>query len=215
MFIRNFRQYREEATGDENTGGGATVEQLQEQLADMTKQFAAVKGKSDELLTEAKQAKAAKREAEENAAKRTHEKALAAKDFEQLHKSSELEREKALTELTTLKSNIANEKTVNAAMKIAASISEGDNSELLTEFISKRLRYTDNELKVLNTAGELTVSTVDDLKKEFQADPKYSALLTGNKSTGGGASGNNSGGAASNNKMSSTQRIAEGLKAQT
>jgi hypothetical protein len=82
-------------------------------------------------------------------------------------------------------------------MRIAAELADGSNAELLSDFISRRLKYHEDGVKVTDAQGNLTVSSLDDLKAEFKNNPKYSALLKGNQSSGGGASGgSNSGGAA-------------------
>jgi chromosome segregation ATPase len=172
------------------------LEELQKELdaqkatnADLSGQVEAMRGKMDELLTEAKKAKQAKREAEELADQEAKEKAQKAGDFEQLYKSSEEERAKYQEELETLRGKIASEKVGNTSMKLAAELAEGSNAELLSTFISKRLKYTDEGVKVVNDSGELTVSTVDDLKAEFAKDARYAALLSGSKASGGGAAG--------------------------
>jgi hypothetical protein len=192
----NFMSEDGEGGGGEGGGEGPSVEDLQAQLADITGQFEAVKAKNDELLTETKASKAAKREAEEAARKAAEEKARQDGDFEQLHKSSEAERQRLTEELNGLRQNVSNEKRDNAAMKIAAELAEGANAELLSEFIGRRLKYTDQGLKVTDAAGELTVSSIEDLKTEFKNDSRYASLLKGNQSSGGGASGGSTGGGA-------------------
>ena len=158
---------------------------------------AAMKAKMDELLTEAKKAKSAKREIEEQSQVERERIAREKGDFEQLHRSSEERYQETVKELESMRANVANEKRNNAAMKVATELADGANAELLSEFISRRLKYHDDGVKVTDSSGDLTVSTLDDLKAEFKNDARYSALLKGNQSSGGGASGgSNSGGAA-------------------
>ncbi len=158
---------------------------------------AAMKAKMDELLTEAKKAKSAKREIEEQSQIERERIAREKGDFEQLHRSSEERYQATVKELDSMRASVANEKRNNAAMKVATELAEGANAELLSEFISRRLKYHDDGVKVTDSSGDLTVSTLDDLKAEFKNDARYSALLKGNQSSGGGASGgSNSGGAA-------------------
>jgi len=95
-----------------------------------------------------------------------------------------------------LQGSIATEKKNNAAMKIATELADGSNAELLAEFLGRRLKFTDEGIKVTDAAGNLTVSSMDDLKKEFAGDARYAALLKGNQSSGGGASGGSNGGGA-------------------
>ena len=167
----------------------AEVEQL---MADN----AAMKAKMDELLTEAKKAKQAKRDIESETQSERERIAKEKGDYEQLHKSSQERYESTVAELESLRGTIAQEKKGNVAMKLAAEIADGANAELLSEFIGRRLKFHDDGVKVTDNSGNLTVSSLSDLKTEFQNDAKYSALLKGNQSSGGGASGgSNSSGA--------------------
>lgn len=197
----NYTKYRlmnEAGDGEGGSGDGPTVEQLQAQLNDLSSQFNAVKSKNEELLTEAKQAKAKKREAEEAAQREADEKAAAAGNFKQLHESAMQENERLKQEKQDAMAQFSNLQTSLAASKIANQLAEGSNAELLAEFVTRRLKYADGEVKVTNEKGELTISSHDDLIKEFSGDARYSALLKGNQSSGGGANGgaNNGGGAA-------------------
>lgn len=191
-----------------------SIEELQEQLAakdaqiaDVTTQFEAVKAKADQLLDETKKAKAMKREAEEAAKREAEDKARQDGDFKQLLESSEAERTKLYEELTGLKTSITKEKVSNAALKIANELADGSNAEILSEFISRRLQWTEDGVKVTDDSGSLTVSTVDQLKDEFKNNPKYKSLIRGIKSTGGGATPTSDGVAATN------QRTAEEIRA--
>ncbi len=198
MFVKKYRLMNEAGEGEGGgEGGEVTVEQLQAQMAEMQKSNESLKAKNEELLTETKKAKNIRREAEEKARKAAEEKAKADGDHEQLYKSSEEARRKLEEELNGLKGTIANKERDNAAMKIATELADGDNAALLSEFVSKRLKFTEEGLKVTDEKGDLTVSSLTDLKESFKNDPRYAALLKGNQSSGGGASGgSNSGGAA-------------------
>ena len=194
---------RDEEKGAEQGGGGGqeftkeTFAALQAQLDSAKGENASMKSKMDELLTETKKAKTLKREADDNAAATAKAKALKDNDFEQLFKSSEVERENSDNRYNTLLGNIATDKQKAQAMSLAIQLADGHNAELLSQFIAPRLKYTDDGVKILDSNGALTVSTLEDLKTEFQNNAKYSSLLKGNQSTGGGAGGgDNSGGAA-------------------
>ena len=166
------------------------------ELAVLVAENASMKSKMDELLTEAKRAKQAKRDIE---AESTAERERIAKeqgDYQQLHKSAQEKYESTLTELDSLRQGVANEKKNNTALKLAADLADGSNAEILSEFIGRRLKFHDDGVKVTDANGSLTVSSFEDLKNEFKNDARYAALLKGNQSSGGGASGgSNSGGA--------------------
>lgn len=187
----------DEKQNENNNNGSA--DNANKEVEDLKVQLEALKSKSQELLDETKKAKA-KVKAEEDA-KVQAELDIAKKkgDYEQLLKSSEEQRKELSDQLDGLNNKISTEKTQSASLKLAAELADGTNAELLSEFISKRLRYTDDGLKVLDKNGGLTVSSLDDLKREFQANDKYKSLIRGNQSNGGGASGGESG--ASQNKV--------------
>lgn len=194
--------YQEGAGGDGGTGGaggteGPTLEELQAQLETLATSNAALTAKNVELLGETKAAKEARRAAEETARTEAENKAKADGDHEQLYKSSEEARVTLQTKYDGLQTSIANEKRDNTAMQIATTLADGDNVGLLSEHIAKRLKYTDEGIRVTDSSGALTISSLDDLATEFKNNTRYNALLKGNQSSGGGAAGgSNSGGAA-------------------
>jgi hypothetical protein len=181
--------------GGEGGDGGAAPDlaALQAQIADLTKQNDSMRNKNTELLGETKRAKDLRREADAKAIREADEKARKAGDFEQLHKSSELERERLNGELTTLRGGIASREEKNSAMRIAGLIADGVNAELLSDYIAKRLKYSDDSIKVLDNNGSLTVSTLQQLQDEFSNDPRFKSLLKGSQASGGSASGGGTG----------------------
>jgi hypothetical protein len=168
-----------------------TIEQFQElqnKLKAAEEEKTRILESKNQILTEKKKAQETARAAEEERAKK-------AGDYEQLYKSQQEKNAEWESKYTQLKSGIAESKRNNQAMKLASELAEGYNAELLSEQIAKRLKYTDEGLKVTDNNGQLTVSSIEDLKNEFKSSERYSALLRGNQSSGGGASGGNSGSA--------------------
>lgn len=196
--------------GGEGTGGSAggdkpTVEQLAKQVADLTKSNEdltksneSILAKNTELLGETKAAKKARKDADDLAAAAAEDKAKLSGDHEQLYKSAMEKNTELQSTLDSVNNNIATEKVNNAAMKLSTELADGANAELLSTFISKRLKHTDEGIKVTDESGALTVSTMNDLKEIFKSDARYASLLKGNQSNGGGAAGgdNKGGGAA-------------------
>jgi predicted nucleic acid-binding Zn-ribbon protein len=183
---------------DENNQA-PTIESLQAQLetsmkanTDLQTQFTAVKNKSEELLTETKAAKQKAREASDAREATKLEKARKDGDYEQLLSSSEAERKTLKEQLETLTNRVSHEKVNSVSLKVAGELADGSNAEIMSEFISKRIKLVDGEVKVLDSSGNLTVSTIDDLKNEFIGSDKFKSLLRGTKSNGGGASGSKS-----------------------
>jgi hypothetical protein len=158
---------------------------------------AALENKQVQILDETKKAKSKARAIEEAAQLDADNKAKDDGNFEQLYKSSEQARQTLQTDFEALTTTVASKERDASAMRLAMTMADGDNAELLSEQIAKRLKFTDGSLKVTDANGNLTVSTLDDLANEFKNNPRYGALLTGNQSSGGSASGGkNSGGAA-------------------
>ena len=173
---------------------------LQESNQALTDQFDAIKSKNDELLTETKTAKEAKRKAEADAIAEKDRMAKESGDFESLYKSSSEKLQLTESTLNDLQGKIQKEQKGNAAMKIAADLAEGSNIDLLSTFIDTRLSFQEGALKVTDGSGNLTISSLDDLKAEFKNDPKFASLLKGNQSSGGGATGGNNSGSAAKTK---------------
>jgi len=174
-----------------------TLQATNQELAD---QFDAIKNKNDELLTETKSAKEAKRKAEADAIAEKDRMAKESGDFESLYKSSSEKLQMTESTLSQLQGRIETEQKGNAAMKIAADLAEGSNIDLLSTFINTRLSFQEGNLKVTDGSGNLTISSLDDLKAEFKNDPKFASLLKGNQSSGGGATGGNNSGSAAKTK---------------
>jgi hypothetical protein len=186
-------------TGDQPAAETApSADQLSIEIKELRASQAALERKNAELLTETKRAKSKRREVEESQLEAAAEAARKSGNFEELYRSSEADRAAKQEEYSALLENISADRCQREAMKIAVHLADGDNAEILGEFISKRLRYQDDELHVLDTAGQLTVMRVDELKAEFEGDQRWSSLRRARKATGGGAVGGvESGGAAS------------------
>ena len=174
-----------------------TLQATNQELAD---QFDAIKNKNDELLTETKSAKEAKRKAEADAIAEKDRMAKESGDFESLYKSSSEKLQITESTLSQLQGRIETEQKGNAAMKMAADLAEGSNIDLLSTFINTRLSFQEGALKVTDGNGNLTISSLDDLKAEFKNDSKFASLLKGNQSSGGGATGGNNSGSAAKTK---------------
>lgn len=153
---------------------------------------AGLKAKNEQLLTEKKEALRQKQEIEDAAKLKSDDKAKKDGDFEQLYKSQQAENERLTGELTDIRSNVTKQ-TVNAeASRVAASLTKDTaRAGLLAEKIAGRLKYTDEGIKVLDTTGNLTVSSIDDLATSIKTD--FPFLVDGSQSSGGAAPGSKGG----------------------
>ena len=151
-------------------------------MVDLQNQLNSVLAHNEKVLGEKKAEQAKRAEVEEDKARK-------AGDFEQLLKSSEDKNKDLQEQFHKLTGTIAQEKIQTQSFKIASELADGPNAELLSTFIATRLKDTDGGMKVLDKDGQLTVSTVEDLKNEFLGSEKYKSLLRGIQSSGGGATG--------------------------
>lgn len=163
----------------------------QEQLQDMQSQIDAMKNKNAELLDELKKNKEQRRAAQEQAEKEKKKKMHEAGEFEQLYQSAIKENEQLQEQLKDINTKAAQQKRKNVAMKIASELANPRDVENLAVFVEQRLN--EDGSKVLDPDGQLTVSSYDQLKQEFQDAERFASMLKGNQSSGGGAPGANGG----------------------
>ena len=146
----------------------------------------------DKLLAEKKRIDELKREAEAEARRAEEERLKKANDYEQLYKSSEAERNKASSELKNLQAQIETQRVSRQASEVASSLTKDTaRAKLLAEQLTSRLSFVDGELRVLDSTGNLTVSTIDELTQSIKKE--YPFLIDGTQATGGGTSGSTSG----------------------
>lgn len=136
--------------------------------------------------------------AESKAAAEEKERLKGLNDFEQLFKSSELERDALKQQITDRDLKSASASEDNAAMTLANELTKDTKrARILAKELKGRLKFTEDGIKVTDSNGNLTVSSIADLKLEVQKNPDYDFLIDGVDSSGGSATGsNNNGGAA-------------------
>ena len=196
MFVRLSRAVFDEAGDDgdsagggDNSGGGEDVSALKEQMA-------GVIAENERLTAKITAANKHQKESEKAARDSARKEAEANGNYEQLFKSSEQDREALTLQLTELRQSNEAKEVNNASMKIAAGLAEGPNIEILSDYLSRRLKFTEEGIKVTDETGNLTVSTLDDLSKEFSGSARFASLIKGNQSSGGGAAGGSNSGSA-------------------
>ena len=188
---------------DDNTN--PELDTLKAQLAEANKAIDALKAKADELLTETKEAKKAKREAEEKAKAEAEELARKSGDVAALEKSWQDKHAKELAARDdALKARDAQlyDLTVNAeARRIASELAVPGSADVLLPHIKSRLKYEDGKLSVLDAEGKPSASTPEELAKEIAASKAFAPLIVASMATGGGATGGKGGGAAPTKKV--------------
>ncbi len=164
----------------------ATAKEAQEKAMALEDQLNKLKENNSSLIEEKRKETESKQAAEQAAKDAARELAKKNGDYDQILKSAEEERNKALETLSNYEKRIALKEIEALSMKLASEIAfDSDAAELLAEQFAKRLKYSEDGVKITNTKGELTFSTAEDLVKEFQATSKFKALLKGTQATGG------------------------------
>ncbi|NAN50830.1 hypothetical protein EX349_06440 [Pseudomonas protegens] len=167
-----------------------------------------LKSKVEELLAE-KKTEADKRKAAEEQARLEREEALRKSgNVEELERSwsekySRREAELAgqlESERNTLQGQIRDLTVGRTATEIATTLAIPGSAKALLPHIERRLSVEQRDGKptvvVLDQAGKLSATTLEELKSEFTKDPAFGPLIAGSKASGGGAGGAGNGGGA-------------------
>lgn len=167
-----------------------------------------LKSKVEELLAE-KKSEADKRKAAEEQARLEREEALRKSgNVEELEKSwsekySRREAELAgqlEAERNSLQGQIRDLTVGRTATEIATTLAIPGSAKALLPHIERRLSVEQRDGKptvvVLDQAGKLSATTLEELKSEFTKDPAFGPLIAGSKASGGGAGGAGNGGGA-------------------
>lgn len=168
--------------------------QLQDGLQTyVEEQVAALKIKNDELLQEKRTLKEKTQSEIDEARKLAEEQAKQNGDFKQLFESQQQKAQTLEQQLEEMKTNIVKQNINTEAAKLAARLTKDTNkAQLLQQQLSQRLSYVDNEIRVTDENGQLTVSSVDDLANSIKT--AYPFLVDGTQASGGGATKSQSSG---------------------
>lgn len=167
-----------------------------------------LKSQVEALLSEKKSEQAKRRQAEEEKAREEAERLAAEGNYKQLFESSQQQSADWEQRYKALEQKIEQGSISQTAIKAATDIADGANAEILAEFITRRLKMVDGQVKVTDVAGNLTVSTIEQLKEEFKNDSRWSSLIRGSQSSGGGAANPRGGAAKEFKDMSESERKA-------
>jgi len=146
-----------------------------------------LKRQRDELLAEKKAEQEKRRKAEEEIQRAEKERLAAEGNYKQLFESSQADSASWQQKHEELLRQIEQNSINQTAIKLATDIADGPNAEILSEFVTRRLKLVDGQVRVTDASGNLTVSSVEQLKEEFKNDPRWASLVTGSKANGGGA----------------------------
>lgn len=163
------------------------AEKLQAELETrINEQTSGLKAKNDELLAEKKRVQQEREEAKQQAALEAEKNARNENDYKQLFESQKEESNALRAKIEEMNSNIVRQKINSEAFKVASSLTkDAKKAQLLQEKISQRLTLVDDELRVTDASGQLTVSNLGELAEAVKSE--YSFLVDGSQANGGGA----------------------------
>lgn len=176
-------------------------------IADLLKQIESLKAHNQTLLNE-KKAEKQKREQEQAEKQRLEEEnARKSGDVDTINKQWQEKYAKLEAEIAARDAKQAKEAVNSAAFKLASSLtSDNNNAEILADIITRRLKFENDAVKVLNLNGEISINSLDELKSELIASGKYNSLIQGTQASGVGANG--PGGTKPANEMTEKERLA-------
>ena len=165
--------------------------QISERLQDEVKrqiesEIAGLKAKNDELLAEKQQRQREIEEANNRAKKEAEEKARADNDYKQLFEAQKNEAETLRQTIEKMNYEVNQQKVSKEASKLASALTKDTGrAKLLEQQISQRLTLVDNEIRVTDESGQLTVSSLEELTNSIRTN--YPFLVDGSQAQGGGA----------------------------
>lgn len=151
------------------------------------KKLDTVAAHKDKLYQETKKAKADREAAEMERQRVEQETAKKNGEFEKLWQQEAKEKEELAKSLQQIKQGYRQEKIDVTAMRVATELADGDNAELLSNFVKKTLDALADE------TGSLSDDVIKSVINEFKNNQKFKALLRQSKAMGGGAPGNTRG----------------------
>lgn len=155
---------------------------------------------NERLLSEKKSTQEKAKEVKAEAERLERERLEKEGDYKTLLEKTEAEKLEAEKRFQEYQEQINTKEVSFKASKAASEIAiDKDAAELLSPYFEKRLKNTDNGVVVLDSNGNPTNQTVEDLIGEFKNTSKFKYLIAGSGASGGGASGVNSGGQMPNN----------------
>lgn len=163
------------------------AEKLQTEIETrINEQTSGLKAKNDELLAEKKRVQQEREEAKQQAALEAEKNARNENDYKQLFESQKEESNALRVKIDEMNGNIVRQKINSEAFKVASSLTkDAKKAQLLQEKISQRLTLVDDELRVTDASGQLTVSNLGELAEAIRSE--YSFLVDGSQANGGGA----------------------------
>tara|TARA_R110000764_G_scaffold17490_3_gene48039 strand:- start:57 stop:719 length:663 start_codon:yes stop_codon:yes gene_type:complete len=181
---------------------GKVAEVLERELQSrLDQEVSGLKAKNDELIAEKRKAQEESESARARAKSDAEDKAKAENDYKQLFESQKQESDVLRKTIDKMNSDISRSKIDTEAAKLASVLTKDTSrAKLLQQQISQRLTLVDNEIRVADESGQLTVSSLDDLTNSIKQN--FPFLVDGSQANGGGAVRAQSGAEARSKQMS-------------
>jgi multidrug efflux pump subunit AcrA (membrane-fusion protein) len=180
----------------------STIEaKVQERL---DQEVSGLKSKNDELLAEKKAIQKAKEQADAKARDDKEKQAQENGQYKELYESQKAENESINLRLNEMMESQQRQTIRTEASRIAGTLTKDvQKAKLLEKEISQRLTLVENEIRVTDDSGQLTVSSLDDLSAKIKTE--YSFLVDGIQAQGGGATRSIGGASVEVQEMSRSQ----------
>lgn len=150
------------------------------------KEVQGLKSKNDEILHERTLLQEKIAETEAKAKRQQEEKLREDNDYKQLFEAQKQESDTLRKTIEQMNKAAVDQKVQGEAAKIAGTLTKDlDKAKLLQKEISGRLTLVDNEVRVTDETGQLTVSSLDELTTTIRDN--YPFLVDGSQAQGGGA----------------------------
>lgn len=216
MKFRLTKEQFEALTADakkEYTADGEGYKLVLEDISD-PEDNSALKRAKDREKQRADEAEAERKKLQDKLDGITNESARKAGDIDALESSWKKKADDAKAEgeatANSYKSKMEKLLVNDVATQIAVELTK--SVKIMLPHIKARLKAEfdgeDAITRVLDADGKPSALSIDDLKKEFRANPDFADIIIGSKASGGGARGGNSGGASKKlNEMNDAERI--------
>ena len=166
-------------------------EQATKLRAEFDDQTQGLKAKNDELLGEKKEAQRESERIAEEAENARLEKARANKDVDTLSASFNEQIEQLRTANEGLKNGIKQGQITELANGFVSAnvVEDAFSRQAIKAEYSKRIDIREGQVKVLDSGGNLTALSIEDLNKEFMTAGIYASHIKSSDANGGGANG--------------------------
>lgn len=164
----------------------AEIEKLKKNNETLSGELDSLKNNNSSLVEEKRRETEAKQALQAKADEAAAELAKKNGDYETLARQAQEKEQKTRETLEELQQRIAQKEVDTVATSLATELGHDNHSaKVLKKFISERLQFADDELRILSEDGTPSTATIQDLQKEISEAEMFQRLIKGNSATGG------------------------------